>query len=180
MNNVKSDIVITEIKIENESKELKISQLLNEYFDLHSKLCDLLTNSNISLSRTLIGIKQTERDAILVSLRDNERLSAIKALVNDECENKFKLERVSYDQNNKIGKDQNNKIGKEIEKGKKTNESEIVVKNPLNLINGGLAPFAIRQSHSKFSNCLNDIIEIANIKVKLLSLLKEIEKQQHE
>lgn len=172
MNNVKSDIVITEIKIENELKELKISQLLNEYFDLHSKLCDLLTNSNISLSRTLIGIKQTERDAILVSLRDNERLSAIKALINDECENKFKLERVNYDQNNKIGK--------EIEKGKKTNESEIVVKNPLNLINGGLAPFAIRQSHSKFSNCLNDIIEIANIKVKLLSLLKEIEKQQHE
>lgn len=160
----------------------------NDYLESYNELCRCIRNSEMSLMKSLLSFKLTERDEIRFALADTRRL-ALTCVTFTENKEEFKLDVKSTLTNekkkeNEEGTLRNRKNGREesvvVEQKQKEAEKEKgetipKVLDPVKLIHGGFTTFAVRESQRDASVTLNQIVNVINKKRRVLQLVKNYE-----
>lgn len=133
----------------------QISKAYDEYFNSYNELCNSLSKSNMSVLKSLLSMRLTERDEIKFELLENIRLSVYNVKIDNEGEKK--------EGNEKEGEEKEGvkKEGKEDEEKEEEENFKIRLESQLTI-----DPITKKQEEKKESNeiALYDDINQDNIR----------------
>lgn len=179
-----------------EAIENEIAIAYNEYLEAYDRLCTCLQKSSISMTRSLLSLKSTERDEIRFALMENQRLALyctsapvdgdikldLKSILPskeekekgckkkvDQKDNEKENNSVLHNRNQEKGKPGDGEGGRDgsVRESKKS----FKVIDPIKLVHGGFAPLTVRESQKDASASIVQIIKVANAKKKVVDLL---------
>lgn len=181
-----------------ETLENDIAVAYNEYLEAYDRLCTCLQKSSISMTKSLLSLKSTERDEIRFALMENQRLALyctsapvdgdikldLKSILPskeekqkgwrkkvDQKENEKENSSVLHSRNqekDKPGDGEGGRDGSSMESKK-----SFKVIDPIKLVHGGFAPLTVRESQKDASASIIQIIKVANAKRKVVDLLNK-------
>lgn len=179
-----------------ETLENEIASAYNEYLEACDGLCTCLQKSSISMTRSLLSLKSTERDEIRFALMENPRLALYCTSSQADGDMKLNLksilptkEKKQSGRRKKVNQKENEKEDSNVlhsrieEKGKlgdgegrnegsaKESKKTLKVIDPIKLVHGGFASLTVRESQKDASASIVQILKVANAKRRVVDLL---------